>query len=88
MNPPWEDFGRVPTGSSRPTTTITGTDLVTTSRISHPTGFGWNLFGDIKVDDKERKTTERRKAANDDHGSLAPPSASSEDFEAPQPSTP
>ena len=79
--PPLEDFGSVPAGSSRPTTT--GTDLATTSPTSHPTGFAWNLFGGIKVDDKERKTTERRKAANDDHGSLAPPSAAPEDFEAP-----
>ena len=81
--PPLEDFGGIPVGSSRPTAATAGTDSVTTSPISHPTGFAWNLFGGIKVDDKERKTTERRKAANDDHGSLPPPSAAAEDFEAP-----
>jgi hypothetical protein len=76
---PLEDFGGIP---ARPgTATTSGTGTVTTSRISHPTGFAWNFFGGIKVD--ERKSTERRKAAaNDDHGS-SPPSAAAEDFEAP-----
>ena len=78
--PPLEDFGSIPGGSSRPT--ITTTDSVTTSPVSHPTGFAWNLFGGIKVDDKERKTAERRKTAND-HGSLPPLLAAAEDFETP-----
>ena len=68
-------------GSSRPTATATGTDSISASPILHPTGFTWNLFGGTKVDDKERKTTERRIPAKDDHGSLPPPSAAAEDLE-------
>ena len=81
--PPLKDFEGISGGSSRSTATTAGTDSVTTSPTSHPTGFAWNLFGGVKADDKERKTTEGRKAANDDHGSLPPQSAAAEDFEAP-----
>jgi hypothetical protein len=80
--PPLQDFGGNPAGSSRPTATTTETDSVTTSPISHPTGFAWNLFRGTKVDDKGRKTIERRKPANDDQESVPPPSAAAEDFEA------
>ena len=80
--PPLEDFEGISVGSSRYTAPTTGTDSVNTSPILHPTGFTWNLFGGIKVDDKERKTAERRRAAIDDHGSLPPPSAAAEDYEA------
>ena len=70
------DPGETPLeGSSRPTASTPGTDSVNT-------GFSWNLFGG-KVDDKERKTSERRKPANDDYGSLPSPSAAAEDFEVP-----
>ena len=63
--------------SSRPTASTPVTDSVNT----HPTGFSWNFFGG-KVEDKERKTSEKRKPAYDDHGSLPPPSAAAEDLEA------
>jgi hypothetical protein len=80
---PLEDFGGIPVRSSRPIATTAGADSVITSPITHPTGFTWNFFGGIKVDDKERKTTERRKTANDDHGSLPQPLATVEDSAAP-----
>ena len=81
--PPLKDFEGISVGSSRSTATTAGTDSITTSPILHPTGFAWNLFGGVKADDKERKTTEGRKVANDDHGSLPPQSTAAEDFEVP-----
>ena len=71
--PSMDDFGGIPVSSSRPTVTTTaGTGSVTASPISIPTSFAWGLFGSVRLDDRERRTTERRKAANDDLGSLPP----------------
>ena len=65
------------------TTIIAGIDSAVASPISHSTGFNWNLFGGIRTDDKERKTTEKRKATHDDRGLLSPSTAAAEEFEAP-----
>jgi hypothetical protein len=62
--PSMEDFGGP---------TVTTTTAGTGSQVSHPTSFVWGFFGSVRVDDRERKTTERRKAANDYLGPLPPP---------------
>ena len=72
---PLDDLEGISVGSSR---SNAGTDSVSTSPVSHPIGFAWNLFGGIKVDDEECKATKRHNTANVDHRLLP-----AEDFEAP-----
>ena len=68
---------------ARTISTAAGTDSLSTSPILNSTGFTWNLFGGSRIDDRERKTTDRRKTANDDYGLLSPSTTAAEDFETP-----